>query len=88
MGYIFVPFYVTMGAAGYVVEFLFEALGMIPQNRNVVALTSGIQWNYTTVLNLIFLVVALVLLVRFLRTGGLPMLKMMNRPEQEMAQKI
>ncbi len=88
MGYIFVTFYVTMAAAGYVVEFLFEALGMIPQNRNVVALTSGIQWNYTTVLNLIFLVVALVLLVRFLRTGGLPMLKMMNRPEQEMAQKI
>ena len=49
------------------------------------SLTSGIEWNYTTVLNLIFLVVALALLVRFLRTGGLPMLKMMNRPEQEMA---
>jgi len=85
MGYIFVTFYVTMAAAGYVVEFLFEALGIIPQNRNVVSLTSGIQWNYTTALNLIFLVIALVLLVRFLRTGGLPMLKMMNRPEQEMA---
>ena len=83
MGYIFVTFFVTMAAAGYVVEFLFEALGIIPQNRNVVALTSGIEWNYTTVLNLIFLVVALALLVRFLRTGGLPMLKMMNRPEQE-----
>ena len=27
MGYIFVTFYVTMAAAGYVVEFLFEALG-------------------------------------------------------------
>jgi len=85
MGYIFVTFYVTMAAAGYIVEFLFEALGIIPQNRNVVALTSGIQWNYTTVLNLIFVVVALALLMRFLRTGGLPMLKMMNRPEQEMA---
>ncbi len=85
MGYIFVTFYVTMATAGYVVEFLFEALGIIPRNRNVVALTSGIQWNYTTVLNLIFLVIALVLLVRFLRTGGLPMLKMINRPEQEAA---
>ena len=85
MSYIFVTFYVTMAAAGYVVEFLFEALGIIPQNRNVVSLTSGIEWNYTTVLNLIFLVVALALLVRFLRTGGLSMLKMMNRPEQEMA---
>src|SRR5437016_8831960 len=84
MGYIFMTFYATMAAAGYGVEFLFEALGIIPQNRNVVALTSGIQWNYTTVLNLIFLAIALVLLVRFFRTGGLPMLKMMNRPEQEM----
>src|SRR6266849_1895590 len=58
MVYIFVTFYVTMAAAGYVVEFLFAALGIIPQNRNVVALTSGIQWNYTSVLNSIFLVIA------------------------------
>src|SRR6266702_4309265 len=42
MGYILVTFYITMAAAGYVVEFLFEALGLIPQNRNVVAITEGI----------------------------------------------
>src|ERR1700692_4805518 len=29
MGYIFVTFFVTMAADGYVVEFLFEALGLI-----------------------------------------------------------
>ena len=85
MGYILVTFYITMAAAGYVVEFLFEALGLIPQNRNVVAITEGIQWNYTTVLNIIFLVVAAVLVIRFLRTGGLSMLKMMNEPEHDMA---
>src|SRR5919108_2351940 len=78
MGYILITFYVTMAAAGYVVEFLFAALGIIPQNRNVVAITEGIQWNYTSVLNIIFLLVAAVLVVRFLRTGGVAMLKMMK----------
>src|SRR2546428_3568516 len=85
MGYILVTFYITMAAAGYVVEFLFEALGIIPQNRNIVATTQGIQWNYTTVLNIIFLVVAAVLVIRFIRTGGLPMLKMMGTPEHYMS---
>ena len=85
MGYILVTFYITMAAAEYVVEFLFEALGIIPQNRNIVAITQGIQWNYTTVLNIIFLVVAAVLVIRFIRTGGLPMLKMMGTQEHNMS---
>jgi uncharacterized protein len=84
MGYILGTFYLTMAAAGYVVEFVFAALGIIPQNRHVVALSEGIQWNYTTVLNIIFLILAAVLVIRFVRTGGLPMLKMMNSAEQNM----
>jgi len=86
MGFILVTFYITMAAAGYVVEFLFEALGIIPQNRNIVAITEGIQWNYTTVLNILFLVLATVLVIRFFRTGGAAMLRMMGTPEQEMQQ--
>ena len=85
MGYILLTFYVTMAAAGYLVEFLFEALGIIPQNRTTVVITEGIQWNYTTVLNIIFLLLAAVLVLRFIRTGGLPMLGMMDTPEKEMA---
>src|SRR5450631_4413552 len=84
MSYILVTFYVTMAAAGYVVEFLFAALGIIPQNRAVVAITEGIHWNYTTVLNIIFLVLATVLVLRFIRTGGVSMLRMMSRPEHNM----
>jgi hypothetical protein len=42
------------------------------------------QWNYTTVLNIIFLVIAAVLVIRFLQTGGPAMLKMMKTPAQEM----
>jgi uncharacterized membrane protein YraQ (UPF0718 family) len=85
MGYILLTFYVTMAAAGYVVEFLFEALGIIPSNRNIVAITEGVQWNYTSVLNIIFLVLAAILVIRFIRTGGLPMLRMMSTPEHDMA---
>ncbi len=85
MGYILVTFYLTMAAAGYIVEFLFAALGIIPRDRNVAAITEGIQWNYTTVLNIIFLVVAAILVMRFIRTGGLPMLRMMDTPEHEMS---
>ena len=84
MAYILVTFYVTMAAAGYVVEFLFEALGIIPTNRNVAAITEGVQWNYTSILNIIFLVLAAILVIRFIRTGGIPMLRMMSKPEHEM----
>src|SRR6266478_9169358 len=85
MGFILLTFYVTMVAAGYVVEFLFGALGIIPTNRNVVAITEGVSWNYTTILNIIFLILAAVLVIRFIRTGGLPMLRMMSKPEKEMS---
>ena len=84
MAYILVTFYVTMAAAGYVVEFLFEALGIIPTNRNIAAITEGVQWNYTSILNIIFLVLAAILVIRFIRTGGIPMLRMMSKPEHEM----
>ena len=42
---------------------------------------SSIRWNYTTVLNLIFLAVAGVLVWRFLASDGLSMLRHMNDPE-------
>ncbi len=85
MGYILLTFYITMALAGYVVEFLFQALGIVPQNRSLVVTTEGVQWNYTTVLNILFLLLAAILIVRFLRTGGRAMLKMMNMAEHEMS---
>jgi uncharacterized protein len=85
MAYILITFYITMAAAGYIVEFVFGALGIIPTNRNVVAITEGISWNYTTILNIIFLILAAILVIRFIRTGGLPMLRMMSKPAREMA---
>jgi hypothetical protein len=73
------------GCAGYVIEFLFAALGIIPQKRVVVAISEGIQWNYTMVLNILFLILAAILIIRFIRTGGVAMLKMMSMPEHDIS---
>jgi len=71
-------FYATMVLGGYIIEFLFGALGLIPAERTAKVAEAGIQWNYTTVLNIIFLLLAAALLVRFFRSGGAAMLKMMG----------
>ena len=39
---------------------------------------AAISWNYTTWLNIAFLVVAAILVVRFITTGGVPMARMMG----------
>ena len=80
-GFLFVTFYVAMAAAALLVELLFAALGLIPQQRNALVVEASISWDYTTWLNIAFLALALYLVWRFVRTGGLQMLKMMNRPE-------
>ncbi|MGI8420518.1 MAG: permease [Candidatus Levyibacteriota bacterium] len=76
--YILGTFYVTMAAAGYLIEIFFSQLHLIPSSRNVALLEQGISWNYTTFLNIGFLLLAAVLVWRFLKTGGPEMLKMMD----------
>ena len=63
-------FYVAMVAAGYLVEALFWVTGLTPQDRSTTMVEVGISWNYTTWLNIVFLLLAVALLVRFVRTGG------------------
>jgi uncharacterized membrane protein YraQ (UPF0718 family) len=76
-------FYATMVIAAYIVEFLFSGLGLVPAERTAKVAGQGIQWNYTTFLNIIFLLLAAALLVRFFRSGGRPMLKMMGGAPDE-----
>ncbi|WP_333772254.1 permease [Streptomyces sp. IBSBF 3136] len=71
-------FYLAMVIAGYIVEFAFGGLGLIPDRADAKIPMEGVSWNYTTWLNIAFLLLAAVLLVRFLRTGGLSMLRMMG----------
>ncbi|MEU5313779.1 permease [Streptomyces sp. NPDC021562] len=71
-------FYLAIVIAGYVVEFAFGGLGLIPDQADAKVPMEGISWNYTTWLNIVFLLLAAVLLVRFWRTGGMAMLRMMG----------
>jgi uncharacterized membrane protein YraQ (UPF0718 family) len=81
--FLFVTFYVAMVAAGYLVEIIFAVLHLTPQARNAKVLDASVSWNYTSVLNIIFLLIATALVYRFLRSGGPMMLKMMKQPATE-----
>jgi uncharacterized membrane protein YraQ (UPF0718 family) len=71
-------FFVTMVLAGYAVELLFGVAHLVPTERSAKVIEPHLAWNYTTWLNLAFLVLAAGLLVRFFTTGGLAMLRMMG----------
>jgi uncharacterized membrane protein YraQ (UPF0718 family) len=71
-------FYAATVVAGYAVEFAFGGLGMIPDQADAKIPTGGVTWNYTTWLNIVFLLIGAALVVRFCRTGGIPMLRMMG----------
>lgn len=71
-------FYAAMVAAGYLVELIFGTSGLIPAQRAATVAEASVSWNYTTWLNVAFLVLALVLIVRFIRTNGLAMVRMMG----------
>jgi len=68
----------ALDAAGYITEFAFGGLGLIPAARHARVTETGITWNYTTILNIIFLLAAAALVTRFARSGAGPMLKMMG----------
>jgi uncharacterized membrane protein YraQ (UPF0718 family) len=78
--FLFLTFYIAMAAAGLIVELLFGALGLIPHERNALVAEPALTLNYTTVLNIAFLVLAGMLLIRAWRTGGFAMLALMDRP--------
>ncbi|MDB5424535.1 MAG: hypothetical protein JWQ29_1951 [Phenylobacterium sp.] len=76
---LFVLFYAAMALAGYVVELLFGAVGLVPTTRAAHVADLGFSWNYITWLNLGFLVLAAMLAWRFLRSGGPAMLRQMKQ---------
>ena len=78
--FLFVTFYAAMAAAALIVELIFGALGLVPAQRNARVVEASITWDYTTWLNIVFLMLAALLVWRSLKTGGLAMLRMMNRP--------
>jgi uncharacterized protein len=80
-GFLLASFYATMVAAGLVVEFLFQGLGIERHARDAKVETASVTWNYTTYLNIVFLLLGASLVWRYFRRGGgWAMLKMMDEP--------
>jgi uncharacterized membrane protein YraQ (UPF0718 family) len=79
-GFLFVTFYIAMAIAALIVDLIFGGFGLIPSERRARVVEASITWNYTTWLNLAFLILAGFLVWRFLKTGGPAMLRMMNSP--------
>ena len=80
-GFLLASFYATMVGAGLAVEFLFQMLGIERHARNAKVEMVSVSWNYTTYLNIVFLLLAATLVWRYFRRGGgWAMLKVMNEP--------
>jgi uncharacterized membrane protein YraQ (UPF0718 family) len=78
--FLFITFYVAMAVAALIVDLVFGGFALIPPERKARVVEASITWNYTTWLDLAFLLLAALLVWRFLKTGGPAMLRMMNRP--------
>ena len=78
-GFLFATFYASMAGAALIVEAIFRLLGLVPTEHHARVVEASVSWNYTTWLNIVFLVLASLLVWRFMRTGGPQMLHMMNR---------
>src|SRR5207248_795344 len=85
MLFLLAMFYSAMAAAGLIVDLLFKALSLEPTGaRHAKVTDAGVSWNYTTILNIVFLMLAAVLLLRYFRRGGgIAMLRMMSKPMPE-----
>jgi uncharacterized membrane protein YraQ (UPF0718 family) len=83
--FLFGTFYAAMAGAGYIIELVFAPLGLIPTGPRAASTgEQGITLNYTTVLNIVFLLLAAVLLWRFFTTGGRAMLATMGGGPDDM----
>jgi uncharacterized membrane protein YraQ (UPF0718 family) len=77
--YLLVTSYFAMALAGLLIGGLFQVAGLTPAHHPVTVFQTGPSWDYTTFLNIAALALAAVLAWRFVRTGGVEMLRAMER---------
>jgi len=83
--FLLMTLYTAMVAAGLVTGLVFEWLRLTPGTRHAKVETASVAftWGPTTFLNIAALLVSGALVWRFFRTGGGPMLRMMDEPMEE-----
>ncbi|GAC1685157.1 MAG: permease [Candidatus Dormibacteraceae bacterium] len=74
--------YFAMAASGFLIGGAFRLLGLAPTNHHITVFETTPTWNYTTLLDIVFLVLMVVLAWRFFTTGGPEMLRAMAHPPQ------
>jgi YHS domain-containing protein len=73
--YLLAVSYAAMALAGFLVGGAFQLLGLAPTNHHVTVFETQPSWNYTTFLDIAFLVLMAALAWRFVTTGGIEMLR-------------
>lgn len=71
-------FYFAMVVAGYIIELLFAALGLVPSRGAAHVVNIAVSWNSTSFLDIAAGAVAVVLVVIFVWSGAAPMLRHMG----------
>src|ERR1700694_844885 len=81
--YLLAVSYVAMALAGFLIGGAFQLLGLAPTNHHVTIFETQPTWNYTSLLDIGFLVLMALMAWRFFTTGGVEMLRSMARPHEE-----
>ena len=77
--YLLAVSYAAIALAGFLVGGAFQLLGLAPTNHVVTVFETRPSWNYTSFLDIAFLVLMAVLAWRFVTTGGIDMLRAHSR---------
>jgi len=83
--YLLVTSFLAMVLAGFLIGGAFQLLGLTPAHHPVTVFETPPSWNYTTFLDLAFLVLIAVMAWRFFNTGGVEMLRAMAVPADQKA---
>ena len=75
--YLLVVSYLAMALAGFLIGGAFQLLGLVPTNHHVTVFETQPTWNYTTFLDIAFLLLMAVMAWRFFNTGGVDMIRSM-----------
>ena len=78
--YLLVTSYFAMAVAGFLIGVGFNLVGIAPAHFHVSALETRPSWNYTSFLNVAFLLLMAAMLWRFMSTGGPAMVRAMSHP--------
>ena len=77
--YLLAVSFAAMALAGFLVGGAFQLLGLAPTNHHVTVFETRPSWNYTTFLDIAFLLLMAVMAWRFITTGGIDMLRAHSR---------